>query len=376
MPNGNKPMYQPWVEVEFIEDEVVQSMNSLQRWMYRTLLQKAFICSTRPNLPNDNNQLWMLAGCENKQQWMENKAIILKKFEVLGLVLVHKRLSYDYENWAQLVEKKRFAADCRWNAPALQNGTSAFQVSKEVRKKESEVRGMQKAQFPETKITAIWEEMTGRVAESKTLYKKELRELIRVNGEEMVLGQFEIWAGLNKNTSSKRPISTFIKQYHTGNVPQFSINMSAINDLAVQLSLISDGAVTFNRLNLQGLAGLLAEFSQEEIIIAFKKFYSENEQDAKWAAKDFIEKASQYILVAKVQKEQQNKKEQHMETVKQQIEAEKVREMAANEAQEAQDETLALDAFNLLGETENDSNSPPDGFTATIRKITTEEVIS
>src|SRR5271155_2652511 len=346
MPNGNKPLYQPWNEDSFVADEVVQAMNNIQRWIYRTLLQKAFTCSTRPHLPNDNNQLWMLAGCENKAQWMENKSLILKKFEVAGELLTHKRVFADYENWVQLIDKKRFAGQMSAAARAEQVSTYVQQGSKEVSNISKKVS---KAQFSETKIAEIWGELTGQVTEPKEQYKKELKELVRVYGEEQILSQFEIWANLNASAGFKRPISAFIKQYQgTASATRNLFKPSEINDLAVELSLCSGGDVTFNRLNLQGLAQLLAEFSQEEIISAFKKFYLEYTGNWQWAAKDFIEKASQLTLVARKLKAEAIRKTDKLKEIDEKMEAEGARRIAILEAETARQEVLASDAMQIF----------------------------
>lgn len=97
---NKKPLYQPWSEEEFLSDLFVQHMTHVQRWIYRTLLQSAFFCSTRPNLPDDDGVLWMLAGCENRQQWEENMEIVRARFMPTDLrgqkVLVNKRLQSDW----------------------------------------------------------------------------------------------------------------------------------------------------------------------------------------------------------------------------------------------------------------------------------------
>jgi len=56
-----KPSYMPWNEDAFWGDMGVRAMTALQCWIYRTLLQTSFFCATRPYLPNNNNQLWVLA---------------------------------------------------------------------------------------------------------------------------------------------------------------------------------------------------------------------------------------------------------------------------------------------------------------------------
>lgn len=77
----------------------------MQRHLYRALLQAAFYCSTRPYLPTSDDELWILADAGNKDNWLENKAAIMAKFQlakVKGVELwAHKRLMRD---WIKLLE--------------------------------------------------------------------------------------------------------------------------------------------------------------------------------------------------------------------------------------------------------------------------------
>jgi len=102
-----KPLYQPWNEETFRADLHVGAMTPTQRWIYRTLLQAAFFHSTRPYLPDDDVQLWLLAGCESPKQWERNKDAVRAKFtpvEVDGVrLLSQKRLLADWER----IEEKR-----------------------------------------------------------------------------------------------------------------------------------------------------------------------------------------------------------------------------------------------------------------------------
>ena len=104
---NKKPLYQPWNEEEFQGDVYVRGMNHVQRWMYRTLLQAAFFHSTRPYLPNDDEVLWVLAGCESIEEWQQNKDKILKRFRTIEVggenLLENKRVSSD---WARLESKR------------------------------------------------------------------------------------------------------------------------------------------------------------------------------------------------------------------------------------------------------------------------------
>jgi uncharacterized protein YdaU (DUF1376 family) len=105
--NGQEyqPPYQFWHEADFWSDQCVsRGMTFMQRHLYRALLQAAFYCSTRPYVPNNDDELWKLADAGSLDNWMQNKAAILVKFqeiEVKGVkVFSHKRLMRD---WRKLV---------------------------------------------------------------------------------------------------------------------------------------------------------------------------------------------------------------------------------------------------------------------------------
>src|SRR6185312_7602408 len=104
---SSKANYQPWRQEEFNADIRVRKMTSLCRWIYKTLLQEAWVCSTRPYLPADDEQLWMLSDCDSLEQWLENKQIVLKMFEKIEVdgvpLLLHKRIQAD---WDRLLMKR------------------------------------------------------------------------------------------------------------------------------------------------------------------------------------------------------------------------------------------------------------------------------
>lgn len=114
--NGQEyqPPYQFWHEPDFSSDEqVAYGMDWLQRHLYRTLLQKAFFCSTRPYLPISDDQLWLLADAGSKERWLANKEVVMLKFQpvkVEGVDLwAHKRLLRDWVLLLKYRDKKASA---------------------------------------------------------------------------------------------------------------------------------------------------------------------------------------------------------------------------------------------------------------------------
>ena len=120
--SSSKPLYQPWNEEAFQSDIFVRNMKPVERWMYRTLLQAMFFHSTRPFLPKDDNMLWMLAGCESREQWAAHKDIVLSMFvdvENEPELLQNKRVNEDWKR----VQKKRKQYQAMGRASAEKRST-------------------------------------------------------------------------------------------------------------------------------------------------------------------------------------------------------------------------------------------------------------
>lgn len=105
--DNDNPDYQLWSERDFRADFDVQALDWLQTFIYRTLCQVAWVCPTRPYLPNDDAQLWRLAGCKDREQWEANKTTVRALFNVTtkdGKLIGRKRIVND---WNRLVAKRQ-----------------------------------------------------------------------------------------------------------------------------------------------------------------------------------------------------------------------------------------------------------------------------
>jgi len=122
-----QPKYIFWHELEFMGDEqVAVGMTNLQRHFYRALCIKGMFCSTRPYLPDDDNQLWVLADAGSLKIWQENKDAVLVKFqpaEIEGVkLLAHKRLLRDWDLLSEDHNKKVKAGRAGGFGKAKRNG--------------------------------------------------------------------------------------------------------------------------------------------------------------------------------------------------------------------------------------------------------------
>lgn len=100
-PGQYEPQYMCWYERDFQADLfVARGMKWLERHFYRALLQQSFYHSTRPYLPDNDEELALLADTESVEQWLEHKAVVMKKFQPVTIDGVrywaHKRLLADW----------------------------------------------------------------------------------------------------------------------------------------------------------------------------------------------------------------------------------------------------------------------------------------
>src|SRR5690242_15398289 len=88
-----KPKWITWYEDAFQSETAVRYMKPQARHFYRALLISSYFCSTRPYLPDDDSQLWMLADAENQAHWMEHAVTLRAMFipvEIKGVKLLRQ----------------------------------------------------------------------------------------------------------------------------------------------------------------------------------------------------------------------------------------------------------------------------------------------
>jgi hypothetical protein len=79
--------------------------------MYRQLCQQAWICDTRPLLPDDDDDLWVLAGCESKEQWLAAMRPVRSMFTIKEKsgkkFLFRRKLGKDWEKVSAIYKVRR-----------------------------------------------------------------------------------------------------------------------------------------------------------------------------------------------------------------------------------------------------------------------------
>lgn len=121
-----KPKFVPWYEDDFQADRAVKRWTSVQRALYRNLLMESYYNDLRPNLPNDDSQLWLLADAESLQQWLDNKEPILVKFyedvDSDGVsILWNKRVRQEWGEMQERLEQRRNAGAASAKARLLKS---------------------------------------------------------------------------------------------------------------------------------------------------------------------------------------------------------------------------------------------------------------
>lgn len=240
MPENKKPLYLPWNEDEFQADLNVRVMTPVQKWIYKSLLLSAFFHSTRPFLPNDDNLLWILAGCESKNQWLENKDVVLQKFSINESnqnLLQNNRLLKDWEKlmgirerMSELAQKSaevRRTFNGRSANPALLTCNTSFAQAEQDKISEDKER---EGKISKETVTSEQVSSKGDWANIKNLHRrlvgikpnKFYHEKVYLNAckeytEEIVLACFEEWASNGgaewaKDKNNSAALGAFFKQ--------------------------------------------------------------------------------------------------------------------------------------------------------------------
>lgn len=364
---SSKANYQPWRQEEFNADIRVRKMTVVQRWMYKTLLQEAWVCSTRPHLPDSDDDLWMLADCESEEQWQENKTAVLRMFEKVQIdgvsLLVHKRIQSD---WERLLEKReikseagRVGAAARHSKISNRIATAKQPLADSCDSLPSKVKES-KSQSKEKASTLECEEIVRELGQEENtmkatkqipilcqtilgvkarLYPEQTLMIQALEAEHKgsaVINAFSDWAIEHKHDEIRNPIAAFLQDADDmlGGGPAKDIARSPeVQNLARELSYLSKGDIQFTDRHKSRLAQHLSDgFSVEEITAAFKEFLGgldrSDSGNMKFAAKTFSETADQLAYAAGKRKKEAAALSALMESEKIRLEKEAVDDRA------------------------------------------------
>jgi len=317
--NTHKPIYQPWCEDEFMGDDRVRRLTPHQELFYRRLLAKAFAGPWRPYLPDDDNELWWLAGCESPEEWAANKGPVLQFFRKTEAtdeydqprpVLANKRISLDMDkikNDRRAMSERgrlggRASVRARRQDQSDENSPEIpLKPTESVDKDTSTFEQLSEEPMRATKqIPVLSLQILGVKAEQWEDTMAEIKTLAAAFGDAAVVQAFEEWADAQRGeTFNGKPVTAFLK-VATGLLSGAitAAHNPAVDALVDDLVGVSQGAVVFDAAQARLLGKLLAQYEAGEVLSAFRTYYGQIEGDPfsiKLAAKRFLEVAGQLI---------------------------------------------------------------------------------
>jgi hypothetical protein len=163
-----------------------------------------------------------------------------------------------------------------------------------------------------------------------------LKQAARIYGEQEVQDAFESWADTQKGTTDPYLISKFVR-IMGGLLRGISLvsTVDTPNLKALGATLYEIGNQVFTN---QQLAGLLKDYSKDELEAAYQEFvHNLDDFSIKFAARDFCNGGADAIIAARKEREQKRLKQEKLATVQQN----KLATAATSEASEAEKQLKA-----------------------------------
>lgn len=349
-----KPLYQPWNEDEFQSGRPARSMNHIQKWMYRALLQSCFFCQTSPFIPDDDKVLWVLAGCGSPAEWKENREAVLGDWfdphpDNPGLISHHrvlkdwKRLT-DYRDKMKEMGKKSAEARATFNVGSTQvertlNVGSAHVEQKKRKETIRDVEGKlnenetietEGEMSLKTNITDKCREILHTRIQTGDQSWAEVSSLARVYGASAVTEAFETWARASAGDSINYPLSVFVSKADAILAGEIQVANPILPELVNDLVYLSNGAITFDKKQVAVLGRLLETNSPSALKEAFREFFAGVQGDdflIKHASRKFTETAEQLLTLQKRRKAEALSQQAMIDRVSQEGEARAAEEL-------------------------------------------------
>jgi hypothetical protein len=324
---NDKVLYQPWNEEVFLADPLVREMNQIERWMYRSLCQAAFFCSTRPYLPDDNNMLWKLAGCDDSRTWTRHKAKVLQMFKKLGLkgekLLVQKRVKLDWDRTTEyrtkLSQYQRDRVNKRWQKktypginpliPGYKSGITGKYHRTELKGTElkgTELKGTEREKTDMASFRSrIKDELKivfGKAPWDNDPGWKDLSSLERRYGQIAVRTALSSWIDSLEGQTPRHILADFSQAAEEMLRGEVDTTSPGFQQVLEQIAFISQNTIIPDRRDKPIMVEWLKEYTVQEIVVAFREFYGNLPTDGtslKFAARDFCDKAPFMIATAR-----------------------------------------------------------------------------
>jgi len=373
----SKAKYQPWNEEGFSSDIKVNRMTQLQRWMYRTLLQRAFVCSTRPRLPDDDEELWQLADCKDLKQWQANKDKILAMFERATInvpVLTNRRLE---EDWSRILDirEERSKAGKEGAKQRLANAKQKLAtVSKSPAKSSNEMKGNEielnegegKEEDPdpipdfededtdmkaEKAIAASCVILLGVKAETYPDVIEQIKSRARATSNGQVLREFEEWAVENQGDDFRgKPLSAWLRSYTSGRIEQKQATENpVIKAIGREIAYRSKGQMVLEPKHKAGLLVAVEEenYTFDEVMAAYSEFFQkmdkDNAKNLEFAAGNFVKQAPDLLYAIRRQRQEKDLEASAVAQAAARMQEEAEAERKARREKQAEEEALIED---------------------------------
>lgn len=283
----SKGKYQPWSHEEFMSDRRVRRMSSVALKTYMMLLHEAFVCSTRPHLPDDEEELELMAYCSDHEEWMSVRDTVLGMFSK-GMangkpVLFNKRLNQDWDRLLEIREKRRIAgelgAEARWGpremAKMAKNDKEVKEDKLSEESNESEVQENILKIKDEMKRICIEHGVSDFAWDDSW---KEATAIAKVHSAGAVAVDFDKWLSENEgDTWLRGPVKAYlgVAIFRLGSkttTVAVALRKDEVTDLVFKLTKMSDNQIAFLDKQKVRLAETLKKFTAEEVEGAFREW--------------------------------------------------------------------------------------------------------
>ena len=361
--SDSKGKYQPWSHEEFMADRKVRRMTSIAVKTYMMLLHEAFVCATRPHLPDDEEELELMAYCE-PGEWVRVRDAVLEMFtpEIVDgqKVLTNKRLTKDWERLQEIREARSEAGKA---SAAKRKATNVEHVlANEHKEVSKEVKQVSEVEEEDSTIRQEWEmklkdELTkiaaqygARAGGFKTTWD-EIKTLGVAHGTGAVATDFTGF--MQEMSGDDFPAGAVVsylrvasERLNASSAPAAVVSKDPqVVDLVRELTYLSDGKVTFQGRHKVALGELLKTYPAPELIDVFKTFIGDKDLEdsytLKFVTQNYLDAADglAYSARRKKQESDQQAKDRAVAVLRLQQEAEATRQ-ESERAKKLEDEAF------------------------------------
>jgi uncharacterized protein YdaU (DUF1376 family) len=208
------PQYHCWSENDFQSDRQVQRLPYPARRLYRVLLQAAFTCPTRPYLPANDEELYLLAEADDLEYWSLHKGPVLKMFTPFKGkdgedLLERKRLTRDWQQMTETIAQKQKAGRARHGKSAYGEHTAADALKTETENEtETKTKTKSKLNQNKTETTSVSSLVSGSTERMNSAEAN--------SGEDYAKKLLALWTELSGQSGSAADFPAILNTYVEG----------------------------------------------------------------------------------------------------------------------------------------------------------------